>query len=166
MGAIKDQRLGDAAFRVFCCVCGHADEAGMCRLAAATIAGEIDKARSTVTGHLNTLESLGYITKREQGQLVVVAHDLKRPATPKGGGLLGHFTARVPAWDAHIRFCRWGRDRDGSEWVRPPQYRWTTPEGEERHAPSVTFGSMCIGGAFLVKSLRVVQKLARQGLAP
>jgi hypothetical protein len=64
MSAIKDQRLGDAACRVFCCLCGHADEAGMCRLAAATIARELGKARSTVAGHLNTLESFGYITKR------------------------------------------------------------------------------------------------------
>jgi hypothetical protein len=64
MTAIKDRRLGDAACRVFCCLCGHADEAGMCRVAAATMAKELGKARSTVAGHLNTLESLGYCTKR------------------------------------------------------------------------------------------------------
>jgi hypothetical protein len=102
----------------------------------------------------------------QQGQLVVVAHDLKRPATPKGGGLLGHFTARVPAWDAHIRFCRWGRDRNGSEWVRPPQYRWTTPDGEERYAPVGTFGLMRIQRAFLVAGLRAVQKPPKQSRAP
>jgi hypothetical protein len=64
MSAIKDQRLGDAAFRMFCCLCGHAnDETGDCRVSAATIAREVGKARPTVVEHLNTLESLGYITK-------------------------------------------------------------------------------------------------------
>jgi len=103
----------------------------------------------------------------QQGQLVVVAaHDLKRLATPKGDGLLGHFTARVPAWEAHTCFCRWGRDRNGSEWMRPPQYRWTTPDGEERYPPVVTIRSMRIERAFLVAALRAVQKLAKQAPAP
>jgi hypothetical protein len=100
----------------------------------------------------------------QQGQLVVVAHDLKRLATPKGGGLLGHFAARVAAWNAHICFCRWERDHNSSEWVRPPQYRWTTPEGEERYAPVVTFGSMRIERALVVAALRAV--LAKRGPAP
>lgn len=68
-------------------------------------------------------------------------------------------------WDAHIRFCRWGRDRNGSERMRPPQYRSTTPESEERYAPVVTFGSMPIELALLVAALRAVQKLPKQGPA-
>jgi hypothetical protein len=101
----------------------------------------------------------------QQGQLGVIAHDLKRLATPKDSGLLGSFTARVPAWDARICFCRWGRDRNDSEWARPPQYRWTTKEGEERNAPVVTFGAMHIERTFLVAALRTVQRLAKQGTA-
>src|SRR5436190_212340 len=101
----------------------------------------------------------------QQGQLVVVAHDLKRLATPKGGGPLGHFTARVPAREAHTCFCRWGHDRNGSEWMRPPQYRWTTTDGEERYPPVVTFSSMRIERAFLEAALRAVQKLAKRGPA-
>jgi hypothetical protein len=46
--------------------------------------------------------------RAQQGQIVVVAHDLKRLATSNDGGPLGHFTVRVPAWDAHIRLCRSG----------------------------------------------------------
>jgi hypothetical protein len=95
-----------------------------------------------------------------------VAHDLKRLATPKGGSLVDHFTDWVPACDAHVRYWRWWRDRNASEWVRPPQYRWMTPEGEERCAPLVTFGSMRIERAFLVAALRAVQKLAKQDPAP
>jgi hypothetical protein len=99
-----------------------------------------------------------------EGQAVFVAHGLKRLAKRKGGGLLGHFTARVPAWHAHICFCRWEHDHNSSEWVRPPQYQWTIPEGEERYAPVVTFGSMRIERAFLVAALRVV--LAKRGPTP
>jgi hypothetical protein len=62
MSAITDQRLGDAAFRVFCCLCGHADdETGGCRVSAATIAKEVGKARPTVVEHLNALKNLGYV---------------------------------------------------------------------------------------------------------
>jgi hypothetical protein len=50
--------------------------------------------------------------------------------------------------------------------MRPPQYRWTTPESEERYAPVVTFGSMPIELALLVAALRAVQKLSKQGPAP
>jgi hypothetical protein len=39
-----------------------------------------------------------------QGQPVVAAHDLKPLATPERD-LLGHFTARRPAWDAQLRFA-------------------------------------------------------------
>jgi hypothetical protein len=98
-----------------------------------------------------------------QGQLVV-EHDLKRLATPKGGGLFGHLTAPLPAWDALICFCRWGRDHNSSESVRPPQYRWTTPEGEERYASVVTCRSVLIERAFLVAALRPL--LAKQRPAP
>jgi hypothetical protein len=98
------------------------------------------------------------------GQLFVVARDLKCLATSKGGGLLGHFTARVPAWDEHICLCHRERDHNSSEWVRPPQYRWTTPEGEERYAPVVSFGSMPIARAFLVAALRA--GLAKRRQAP
>jgi hypothetical protein len=97
---------------------------------------------------------------------LVVAHDRKRLATPKDGGLHLHFAARAPARDAHIRFCRSGRDRNGSEWTRPPPYRWTTPEGEERHAPVVNFASIRIERAFRGAALRAVQKPAKRGPAP
>jgi hypothetical protein len=97
---------------------------------------------------------------------LVVAHDLKRLATPKDGGLHLHFATRAPARDAQFRFCRSGRDRNGSEWTRPPRYRWTTPEGEERHAPVFNFASMLIERAFRGAALRAVQKLAKRGPAP
>jgi len=97
---------------------------------------------------------------------LVVAHGLKRLATPKDGGLHLHFAARAPARDSRIGFCRWGRDRNGSERMRPPQYRWTTPDGEERYPPVVTIRSMRIERAFLVAALRAVQKLAKQAPAP
>jgi hypothetical protein len=101
----------------------------------------------------------------QKGQLVVVAHDLKPLATPKGG-LLGHFTARRPAWDAQLRFCRWARDCNGSIRIPPLQYRWRSPEGEERYAPVVIFRSLGIERAFLVTALRAVQTLANPGSAP
>jgi hypothetical protein len=88
----------------------------------------------------------------------IVAYDLKPLATLKGGGLLGHFTAWVPIWRAQIRSYRSGRDRGGSELMRPPQYRWTRPE-----EPTVTFWSMVIERA--LNSLRAVQKLWKQGPA-
>ena len=97
---------------------------------------------------------------------LVVAHGLKRLATPKDGGLHLHFAARAPARDSRIRFCRWGRDRNGSERARPPRYRWTTPEGEERYAPVVNFASMPIERAFRGALLRAAQKLAKRGPAP
>jgi hypothetical protein len=101
----------------------------------------------------------------QQSQLVVLAHDLKHLATPIGGSLRGHFTARVPARDAHICFFAAGSAiNNSSEWVRPPQYRWTTPKGEERYAPVVTFGSMHIERACVVAALRAV--LAKRGPAP
>ena len=53
-----------------------------------------------------------------------------------------------------------GARTNGSERMRPPQYRWTTPESEERYAPVVTFGSMPIELALLVAALRAVQKLS------
>jgi hypothetical protein len=95
----------------------------------------------------------------QQGQLVAVAHDLKPLATPKGGGLLGHFTTWVPAWDAHSLLPL---GRDPNEWVRPPLYRWTTPEREERYAPVLTLGSMRIERVCLVAALRAMQGLAKQ----
>lgn len=101
----------------------------------------------------------------QQGQFILVGHDLKRPRTPNGSGRLAHFTARVPAWDAHVRFCRWGRDRNGFERVRPPQYRWATAEGEERDAPVVTFGSMRIERTLFEAASRAGQKPAKQGTA-
>jgi len=101
-----------------------------------------------------------------EDQLVVVAHDLKPLAAPKDGGLLGHFTAWVPTWYAQIRSCRWGRDRYGSEWMQPLQYRWTTPDGEERYAPVVTFGSMRIERAFILAARRAAQNLAKQDPSP
>jgi hypothetical protein len=100
-----------------------------------------------------------------KGQLLVVAHDLKPLATSKNGGLLPHFTASVPAWDAQLHICHCGRDPNGNEWMGPPQYRWTTPEGEERYAPVVTFGSMHIERAFNSAVLRAVQKLGERGPA-
>jgi hypothetical protein len=101
-----------------------------------------------------------------KGQLIVVAHDLNPLGTPKDRSLLGHFTAWVPSWYAQIRSCRWGRDRSGSELMRPLQYRWTTPEGTERYAPVVTFGSMRIELAFILAAPRAVQKLAKQDPSP
>jgi hypothetical protein len=92
-------------------------------------------------------------------------HDISRDLVERiEVGLLGHFTARVLAWDAHICSCRWERDHNRSDWVQPPQYRWTTPEGEERYAPVVTFGSKAIERAFRVAALRGM--LAKQGAAP
>ena len=95
----------------------------------------------------------------------IVAYDLKPLATLKGGGLLEHFTAWVPIWCAQIRSCRSGRDRSGSELMRPPQYRWTTPEDKERYAPVVTFGSMRIERAFNSAASRAVQNLSKRGPA-
>jgi hypothetical protein len=97
---------------------------------------------------------------------LVVAHGLKRLATPKDGRQLGHFTARVLAWEAHNCFCRCRHDPNGGESARPPQYRWTTPDGEERHAPVVNFASMRIERAFRGAALRAVQKLAKRCPAP
>jgi len=102
----------------------------------------------------------------QQGQFILVAHDLKRPRTPNGSGRLAHFTAPVPAWDAHVRFCRWARDRNGFERVRPPRYRWPTAEGKERYAPVVTFGSLRTKRALLEAASRAGQKLAKPGPAP
>jgi hypothetical protein len=104
---------------------------------------------------------MSYTQCTQQGQLI--AHDLKRLATPKGGGLLGHFTAWLPASDAHIRLRHRGRDRSGGDWLRPPQYRRPTLEGEKRNAPVVIAGSTRIESAFLAAALRAVQRLARQG---
>jgi hypothetical protein len=70
----------------------------------------------------------------------------------------------VSASDAHICFCRWERDHNSSDWVRPPRHLWTTPESEERHAPVVTSSSVVVEGAFLVTALRAA--LAKQGPAP
>jgi hypothetical protein len=103
----------------------------------------------------------------EQRQLAVAAHDLKRRTTPKGGGALGQFSARLPAWDAHIRFCLWARDPNGGGCVRRlPQYRWTTPEGKQRYAPVLTLGSTRIERTSLVAALPALQKLPKQGPAP
>jgi len=102
----------------------------------------------------------------QQGQFILVVHDLKRPRTPNGSSRLAHFTAWVPAWDAHVRFCRWGRDRNGFECVRPPQYRWPTAEGKERYAPVVTFGSVRIERTLFEAASPAGQKPAKQSTAP
>src|SRR5947209_1250878 len=61
--AIKDQRLGDAAFRVYCCLLSFADKTGHCNPRVGTIAKALGKARSTVSEHLSTIVSLGYAIK-------------------------------------------------------------------------------------------------------
>lgn len=61
--AIRDQRLGDAAFRVYCCLLSFADKTGHCNPRVGTIAKALGKARSTVSEHLSTIVSLGYANK-------------------------------------------------------------------------------------------------------
>jgi hypothetical protein len=102
----------------------------------------------------------------QQGQLVVVTHDLKGLATPRGRpparavrrvrAGLGHAHSLSPPESSH----------NGSECVRPPQYQWTTPAGKERYAPIVISGTMRIERALVFASLRAALMLPKRAPAP
>lgn len=70
--AVEDQRLGNAALRVLCCLGTYSDKDGWCRPSMRTLAARLGISRQTTIEHLKSLSGLGYI-------------ETKRRARPDGG---------------------------------------------------------------------------------
>lgn len=87
----QDPRLSYAEFKTLVCLIGYANKDGRCWPAIATIAQELGRARSTVSGHLEALIGHGYLEKfpqrRPDGGQKANIYLLKLPPSdePTGG---------------------------------------------------------------------------------
>jgi|HubBroStandDraft_6_1064221.scaffolds.fasta_scaffold03971_8 GntR family transcriptional regulator len=87
----QDPRLSYAEFKTLVCLIGYANKDGRCWPAIATIAQELGRARSTVSGHLEALIGHGYLEKfpqrRPDGGQKANVYLLKLPPSdePTGG---------------------------------------------------------------------------------
>ncbi len=65
--AVEDQRLGNAALRVLCCLGTYADKDGWCRPSMRTMSERVGLTRPTIIEHIQQLGRLGYVeTKRRE----------------------------------------------------------------------------------------------------
>lgn len=76
--AVEDQRLGNAALRVLCCIGTYADRAGRAHPSVRTIAARLELCRSTVAEHLQELLHLGYL-------------EIRRRVRPDGGNAANEY---------------------------------------------------------------------------